>query len=141
MYIGIGMEERQKINLRIVPQKAELFSDQDGISWIVVLPDVELNLEDVTTIRSRGMETYNPEKPFYVLVDMREVADISAEAREYVAGKESAKYHSAMAMVVSSMAARILGNVYIRMNRPERPTKLFNDIDAAHVWLLEQAKK
>jgi hypothetical protein len=135
------MEERQKINLRIIPEKAELFSDQDGVSWIVVLPDVELTLEDVKNIRTRGMETYNPEKPFYVLVDMREIADISDEARKFVAGKESAKYHSAMALVVSSLAARIMGNVYIRMNRPERPTKMFNDIEAAHQWLREISKR
>ncbi len=141
MYIGNGMEERQKINLRIVPEKAELFSDQDQVSWIVMMPDVELTLDDVMAIRGRGMETYNPEKPFYVLVDMREIADISDEARAFVAGKESAKYHAAMALVVSSMAARIMGNVYIRMNRPERSTKMFNDIEAAHKWLLEIRKK
>jgi hypothetical protein len=122
------------------------FTDSSRESGIVVgsgpdfvdrfLPDSEIELKDVTNIRDRGLETFTPERLFYVLVDMREIVDMSAEARAFVASKENAKYHSALAMVVNSLTSRILGNVYIRMNRPERPTRMFNTLKEAHQWLI-----
>jgi hypothetical protein len=33
------------------------------------------------------------------------------------------------------MAQRILANFYIKINKPERPTKFFNDKDEAVNWI------
>lgn len=39
------------------------------------------------------------------------------------------------ALVSKSLALRIIGNFYIKINKPIRPTRLFNDVESAIIWL------
>ena len=44
-------------------------------------------------------------------------------------------YSSADAFVIQSIAQKLLANFYIKMVRPERPTKFFTSKDEARKWL------
>ena len=71
-----------------------------------------------------------------LLVDGRADVYLSKEAKIYSAQK---KHNSpiAMAVIVSSTANRLLGNIYINFNKPEVPTKLFSTEEKAIEWLKE----
>lgn len=58
----------------------------------------------------------------------------SAEARSFVAKHT---YTKADALVGTSLALRIIGNFYLNINKPIRPTRLFNNQEAALKWLKE----
>lgn len=47
-------------------------------------------------------------------------------------------YTEALAIVVHSLAHRIIGNFYVKINRQNVPTKLFRDMDSALEWLKSQ---
>ncbi len=53
----------------------------------------------------------------------------------------SAQYNShfiAVALVSPSVAMKILGNFYMRINRPVVPTRFFSEHDLAEQWLIQQ---
>lgn len=56
----------------------------------------------------------------------------SNEARDFVSKHD---YTKADALVGNSLALRLVGNFYLKINKPVRPTKLFSDKAAAIEWL------
>jgi hypothetical protein len=62
----------------------------------------------------------------------------SKENREYVAGNEISNYVKADALVMKSLALKIIGNFYLKFNKPLRPTRMFVDTETAVQWLKEQ---
>lgn len=63
------------------------------------------------------------------------------EARKYMASAESLKYSWCEAFVLTSLAQKILISIYIRIDKPLVPTKVFRDKDAAAYWCLQYLKK
>ena len=74
--------------------------------------------------------------PACVLADIRSVkVGADRAARKYYVSPESAEYKRGMAMVVSSPMQRMLGNIFMRLNRPPYPTRLFMHEAEALRWL------
>ena len=65
----------------------------------------------------------------------------SSEARKYMASAESLKYSWCEAFVLASLAQKILISIYIRIDKPLVPTKVFRDKDEAAYWCLQFLKK
>lgn len=59
----------------------------------------------------------------------------SKENREYVASNEISNYVKADALVMKSLALKIIGNFYLKFNKPARPTRMFVDAETAVQWL------
>lgn len=72
-----------------------------------------------------------------VLVDLRVLKSQSPEARAVLAGPEAARVSRAVALLIGSPLSRVLGNFYLRINRPETPTRLFSSEAEARAWLLQ----
>ena len=71
--------------------------------------------------------------PILIVVGKHSLAD--KEAREFGAGKEGTKYAVAVAFVINSLAQKILGNAYLKINKPIVPTLLFDNEEKAVEWL------
>ncbi len=71
------------------------------------------------------------------LVTMDGHVSITSEARALGASDQSNKKMIAQAIVVSGLATRLLGNFFIRFNKPASPTRLFSKTDEAIAWLLD----
>lgn len=70
-----------------------------------------------------------------LLVICSEDNTFSKEAREYTASKEVSEVLKADAFVIKGLALRIVGNGYLKINKPSRPTRLFNSKEEAIDWL------
>ncbi|MES2133514.1 MAG: hypothetical protein V4506_14290 [Bacteroidota bacterium] len=70
-----------------------------------------------------------------LLVIYKEDNTFSKENREYIASKEVSEVIKADALVIKGLALRIIGNGYLRINKPGRPTRLFNSRAEAITWL------
>ena len=57
------------------------------------------------------------------------------EARNYGGTEEAFEFCSAQAIISTSLAHRILGNFYMRVNSPLVPTRLFKSEDLGIIWL------
>ena len=124
-----------KINYRIC-RTAELWSDEDDISWLVFLPESEVEEADAVAIINAAGITFSGEK-FVVLADIRNLKSISGEARAYLAGGSAERIHAAVAILVENTATRLLANFFINFHKPSRPTRIFSDEQKAIVWLKE----
>ena len=72
--------------------------------------------------------------PFALLADMRGIRSISKEAREYLA-VQGAHLVKAGALLTGSWLTRTLANIFLSINRPAVPTKMFTDEAHAIEWL------
>jgi hypothetical protein len=70
-----------------------------------------------------------------LMVDLRAAKSQSAGARAYMAGPEGLKVAQAVALLMGSPVSRVLGNLYLGLNKPPIPTRLFTSEDEAQVWL------
>ena len=111
-----------------------LFFFEGEILNIVFKQDADVKLEDVKEnieIRKQMQEG----SKVLVLGDIRGILQISSEARAFVSSKQVANLNIAMAIITDSLTTKLLANFFIKFNKPQSPTKLFNDKQSALVWL------
>lgn len=70
-----------------------------------------------------------------LLVDIRELKSITKEARAYLAGEESTKNVSRLALLVGSPISRMIGNFFLAVNRLPFAVSLFSEEQKALSWL------
>lgn len=123
-------------NREIETKTAKIILIEDGFIRYNVLPGVEVTLEDtkeyvrIPTELTKGKKLLN-------LTDLREVKSITREARDYLAGEEATKITTACALLISSPLSKVVGNIFLGLNRPTYPTKLFTSEEKAIAWLRE----
>ena len=106
----------------------------DGILRTAVLPDVEETMADAIE-NVRAMKSLVKGRRYPVLADMRLFKGVDREVRAYYAGPETTGVVSAVAIIVRSLAQRVMGNWFITWNKPQFPSRLFTSQDEAMKWL------
>ena len=121
--------EKEEIETRTT----KIWLDKNGILHIIMKHQANIELDDVKEmIEAHFKLTKGKKGP--VLTDARKAKDITREARLYAA-EESSKLSSANAIMVNSPLSRVLGILYMGINKPLYPTKLFTSEDKAFEWL------
>lgn len=120
--------------------------DLDGVLIYMIEPgimvsqyyrDVELNLELALQIDHLGGQLANGKAmPQLFLACVGQT--VTREVRNWSASPEGAKHTLCTAVACSSMAHKILGNFFIKVQKPQRPTKMFSDVLTAKEWLISQ---
>jgi hypothetical protein len=78
------------------------------------------------------------EQKAYILLEVEGDVYTTREARELAASDEHSKHHGAIAICSDKLAVKILGNLYIRINKPKAPTKFFGQREEGIKWLRAQ---
>jgi len=99
-----------------------------------VKKNVTLQESDIWESRELSV-SYMPNKKFLVLFESEEYADYSGDARRAGASAEYAKHVAAVALYSKKLHEKIIGNLYLKVNRPIVPTQFFDDRDKAIEWL------
>jgi hypothetical protein len=109
---------------------------------------IEFKVKKNTTLQatdiweSRDLSVnYLPYAKFMVLMETEENVDISGDARRAGASKEYGNHVSALALYSTKLHETIIGNLFLKINKPFVPTKFFDDRIEAITWLKEVAKK
>jgi hypothetical protein len=108
----------------------------DGIVEFTQKP-VVIDINEVKECHA-AMDLLQVEQPFLLLVIVPLGASSTKEAREYASQESIRNRIKAQAIVVDSLATRIMANVYMKINRPKQPIKVFSDKNAALEWLLKK---
>ena len=120
------------------------FTQFEGYSISRITPNIvelkfekgfEGEIEDSKLIVKRLSAFKINDLPILLLAVYDEDNFFSKEARDYVASSVVNSVVRAEALVIKSMALRIMGNFYLKVNKPARPSKLFNDRSVALEWL------
>lgn len=109
------------------------FEYQDNFLTIIIKEDAEIDLDQMQEQVRLRREMVNNE-PFVILVDSRAFHNSTKEAREYISKVED-KNWLGMAVLVNSLATKIVTNFFIKMNNPAVETKMFTNKEDAVKWL------
>lgn len=74
-------------------------------------------------------------KEVRVMIVADELAQFDKGAREYSASDAGFKYTIADALVVKNLAQRLIANFYLKINKPKKPSRIFNSEEEAVKWL------
>lgn len=120
--------------------------DLDGVLVYMIEPgimvsqyysDVELDIELALQIDQIGSQLGNGKAiPQLFLACVGQT--VTKEVRDWSASPEGVKHTLCTAVACSSMAHKILGSFFIKVQKPPRPTKMFNDVFSAKEWLISQ---
>lgn len=99
-----------------------------------VKKNTTLQEKDVWESRDQSVN-YIPGKKFKVLFEGDENANVSVDARRAGASREYTGHVAALALYSNKLHERIIGNLFLKINRPLVPTRFFDDRDEAISWL------
>lgn len=120
---------------------AQTWRDESGIVWIRLREIGKHGLPEARDVGQSHVQLTAPRKG-PVIGDMRWIATgADREAREHYVSDESAAHKTAMAMIVGSKLQMLLGNFFMRVNKPPYPTRIFTDEGAAVAWVLQYPEK
>lgn len=106
---------------------------ESGVLWHRIRPGTVITKTDaVQTVAA--LEAVAGSKRYPAVVDIREAVFADRTARSVFA--ESADFEVATALIVDSKLSRALGNSYLNVTRPSRPTRIFDSVEAARRWAL-----
>ena len=72
---------------------------------------------------------------FYNIYEFEAFAEMEPEVRSWAADSSGNKYTYCDAVVISNFAQKIIANFYIKFNKPQSPTKVFNSTEKALEWI------
>lgn len=98
----------------------------------------EFGLEDAKK-HSEALSKINDGKPVHLIIDFRDLNfSFSNDAREYFArSEEHSSVRLSQALILSSLAHRIVGNFYLKFNKPNCPARIFSKPVDAVEWIRE----
>jgi hypothetical protein len=111
---------------------------EDGII-MSVFGNIHVDLQVARHAIEKRLELTKGEV-YPALADMRAIKDMDREAREYFAN-EGAKLLSARAIITGNVFTRTIAEVFMMINRPPIPTRLFSEYPEAKQWLQEYVGK
>lgn len=123
-----------KIGTRVNLEMASLWMRGDGILVVHIYDQRDLELADaIEIVQAEGELTGGKKVPILHIIDKASLP--SQEIREYSASEEGTLYGTAEAYITQSLAQRILGNFYVRFNKPRIPARMFTSERDAIDWL------
>ena len=105
---------------------------EDGII-MSVFGNVHVDLKVARHAIEKRMELTQGQV-YPALADMRAIKDMDREAREYFA-TEGVWELSARAIITGNILTRTIAEVFMMINRPPIPTRLFSEYAEAKQWL------
>lgn len=105
----------------------------ENIYYRVKVHEEDFSVEDLKKLVLAEKELSGQQMP--VLVLCNENASTNVDLLREVSKNQNNPFSVADAFVISSTAQRIMANFYLKIYKPERPTKFFNNADDALFWL------
>ncbi len=106
----------------------------DGIIHVSFDPNTVLTLELAKALVKQRIEVSNYTN-FRMYVDIRNVISIDEPTRKYLAGEEGTQFAIAAAIHLDNPISKLLGNLFIKVDQPIKPAKIFTSKAKALSWL------
>lgn len=116
---------------------AVLDHPEAGVLRVTLRAGIELDKTAVQDIADAA-RTIVGDRPYTVLIDLRRIRSMNREARQHVVRPETVKQIMAVALLIESPVSRVIGNLFLGLNRAPYPTRLFTAETDAFDWLRER---
>jgi len=107
---------------------------ENGILTVRLTEGLEITEQILKTIFIEE-EKFVGDSKYCIIADLRHNISSTSEARKFGAKNSFSKNHLAYALLADTMAVIILANFFIRVNKPNIPTRLFKKEEDAIQWL------
>lgn len=107
---------------------------EDGIIRMDMHPVEEITVNDQKAIMD-VIHEIGGGRSFCNLVVFKQYVNVDEEARQFSASPEGNIYTIADAFVINSVALKLVGNFYMQVNKPVKPTRIFTNEKDAIAWL------
>lgn len=122
------------VNDVIETKNARIWLGDDGIVRNVQKPGAEETL-DTAKEGIAAIHKVSKGKKRPLLVDLKAQKSMSREAREFYSDDTRDNEANAVVLLVDSPVSRIIGSVFLGINKPKLPIKLFTSEGDAIAWL------
>ena len=89
----------------------------------------------------RIMAELVPQGPVYIIADVGVGSSSDEDIFDYIAQSEFGARVKAEAIIVHELAARLMGNLFLRFIKKRREIRIFSKYEDAGKWLQDQMKK
>jgi hypothetical protein len=113
---------------------------KEPIIFIKYRDNVRLDVKEIHEMMA-ACDSLSGNKPYLVLANITNFVDITPEGNKASVDKKITGNIIASAPLVKKLGQRLMSNVFLEVNRPPYPMRVFNDEKKAIKWLLEQHKK
>lgn len=128
------------VDMTSIKTKCASFREiEPGIICITLFDNSEIDLQESKEMQQISW-TISKGKPFVALIDARVNVEVSKESREWGSTAEAQKNMIAQAVLLNSIANKLIGNFIIKFHKPIAKTRLFSDENLALEWLREQKR-
>lgn len=121
--------------------KVTIYRNGDNILKMELKTGAHIEMHDSREMFEVLKSNANGKKSMFVLVVVPEDCTYDPEVRDIHSSDESSAYTCAEAVVVRSLAHKLLVNFTLKFYKPKRAMKMFNNEQEALVWLLSQKAK
>lgn len=104
-----------------------------GFYELVIKDNIEVCIEDAILITKAQEEISGKKLP--VLISGGHYSTTNIETLKFISQKINMPYSKASACIISSVSQKLLGNFYLKINKPQRPYKFFSTKEEATTWL------
>lgn len=111
-----------------------IFKKANGIIHGKFTKDIYWNLEKavkVVQLRKKLSDTLT----YPLLLEVEHTIGISKQARSYLASDIGLEGLTACALLVNSHIGKFAGNLFLLLNKPRLPFRIFNNLEEAIKWL------
>ncbi|MGL4599648.1 MAG: hypothetical protein ACRCYO_19135 [Bacteroidia bacterium] len=115
------------------------YDPQRKIVFMVAKPQAHFDAEHAWENRNAAIALCPGEKCCLVFETERDITTTS-EMRAASASPLYNEFYSAVALVSPSIAMKLMGNFYLRINNPVVPTRFFSTRESAVFWLGKQVE-
>lgn len=109
---------------------------EDGIVFSFYKPNLQINLEIAKQlVLARQEASEGIARPLFI--DISNLISVDLEAREYLAGEQGVQLITAGAIYTSNPISKFVGKLFLYVNKPQKPSKIFSSKKEAIEWLQE----
>jgi hypothetical protein len=107
---------------------------ENGIGFQVYKPNLEITIDVARKMVEKRISSFNGiSRP--VLVDIRNLASVDRESMKYFATREAGELIRAGAIYMNNPITRWFGNIFLTLDQPITPARLFTNKAKALNWL------
>ena len=110
----------------------------DGCILHVRIKDFkEMDKEDFIEIQKWSHNNIT-NKQIFILAEFGNGSSITKELRDYAASPDGNTISKGAAILVNNLAQQLIGDYYLKFNKPINPTRVFYKMEKAKIWIKEQ---
>lgn len=109
---------------------------KNGLLFVKVPRYFSVDLEVFLNCQ-KYIRTHGEEKRYHFIFEFASFSEVDPELRKKRATTDGTEFSLSDALVISNLPQKIMGDFYLKFNKPVRPTKFFYSLEKAVEWSLK----